>query len=351
MKFRSAACAALAVCSVALTGCSGSDGVSLGHDWKGSETFVTANVSGHTVVVGIDPAARHAQSLAVVPSEDGDDDVLAPQLVQFADGRWMLTTPRKGNRPDRFFEVDPAAGRLEEKAHGTDRLRQLAPGSRLVAAVYGVSSGGGGAQTATAGGDSTSVLVHDAATWRTVREARAPGAVALAASDPGSDTLCVTSGEGADARASVVDLGTGRVTAAGTAGGVQVQQLACPGGKPVLVGTPAAPGRTARATLTRRRAGAATVVTVDGGRVDAAEASGNTLVAAVNTGDDTDLVAYDTAAGREVHRVHIRGMDNSLLLRHTRSGWLLVSDDTATVVDLDRGTARTFGLPGTLTSF
>jgi hypothetical protein len=29
----------------------------------------------------------------------------------------------------------------------------------------------------------------------------------------------------------------------------------------------------------------------------------------------------------------------------------MVSDNTAAVVDLDKGTSRTFGLPGTLTSF
>lgn len=88
--------ATLAVSAALLASCSGSDDVELGTDWKGSQTFVTASVSGHTAVVGISPQTHHAQALAVVPQKDGDDDVLAPQLVQSSDGTWWLSTPRKG---------------------------------------------------------------------------------------------------------------------------------------------------------------------------------------------------------------------------------------------------------------
>jgi len=336
--------ALLASCS----GCSGSDDVELGTDWKGSQTFVTASVSGHTVVVGINPEAHHAQSLAVVPRKDGDDDVLAPQLVQLADGTWWLSTPRKGERPDRLFTLNTARHALDEK-DDTERLRALVPGKSLVAAVP--DSSGSDQRAATAAGGTTGVLVRDAKTWKKVRDVRVPGPVTLAASDPSSDTVCLATGQGSGVKASVLDLTTGRTRQVGDAGGVQVQQLACPAGTPVLVGTPTRNNLGTTVKLTLRNAAGATVVSAVGGRVDAVQASKNTVVVAVNIGQDSDLIELDRRSGRELRRVTVKGMDSSSLLRHTRDGWVMVSDDTAAVVDLDKGTSRTFDLPGTLTSF
>ncbi|WP_223126093.1 hypothetical protein [Streptomyces sp. TRM68367] len=340
--------AALAVSAALLASCSGSDDVELGTDWKGSQTFVTASVSGHTVVVGINPEAHHAQALAVVPQKDGDDDVLAPQLVQLADGTWWLSTPRKGQRPDRLFALNTARHALDEK-DDAERLRELVPGESLVAAVHESSGSDQGA--ATADSDTTSVLVRDAKTWKKVRDVQVPGSVTLAASDPSSDTVCLATGQGSGTKASVLDLTTGRTRQVGETGGVQVQQLACPAGTPVLAGTPTRNSQGTTVKVTLKNTDEATVVSAVGGRVDAVQASKNTVVVAVNTGEDSDLIELDRRSGRELRRVTAKGVDSSSLLRHTRDGWVMVSDNTATVVDLDTGTSQTFNLPGTLTSF
>lgn len=340
--------AALVVSAALLASCSGSDDVELGTDWKGSQTFVTASVSGHTVVVGINPEAHHAQALAVVPQKDGDDDVLAPQLVQLADGTWWLSTPRKDEHPDRLFTLNTARHALDQK-DDTERMRELVPGKNLVAAVH--DSSGSDQSAATADSGTTSVLVRDAKTWKKVREVQVPGPVTLAASDPSSDTVCLATGQGSDMKASVLDLTTGRTRQVGEAVGVQVQQLACPAGAPVLAGTPTRNNRGTTVRVTLKSVDGATVVNAVGGRVDAVQASKNTVVVTVNVGEDSDLIELDRSSGRELRRVTVKGVDSSSLLRHTRDGWVMVSDNTATVVDLDKGTSRTFDLPGTLTSF
>ncbi|MCD9880180.1 hypothetical protein [Streptomyces guryensis] len=132
---------------------------------------------------------------------------------------------------------------------------------------------------------------------------------------------------------------------------MQVQQLACPAGTPVLAGTPTRNSQETTVKVTLKNADEATVVSAVGGRVDALQASKNTVVIAVNFGEDSDLIELDRRSGRELRRVTVKGMDSSSLLRHTRDGWVMVSDNTAAVVDLNKGTSRTFDLPGTLTSF
>ncbi|OIJ85491.1 hypothetical protein, partial [Streptomyces colonosanans] len=302
---------ALALSAALVASCSSSDDVKLGTDWKGSQTFVTASVSGKTVVVGINPEAHHAQALAVVPKKDGDDDVLAPQLVRFADGRWWLSTPRKGESPDRLFMLNTAQHTLDDKGD-TDRLRELVPGKSLVAAVYGAS--GSDQDAATTGRQSTSVLVRDAKTWKKVREVRVPQAVTLTASDPSSDTVCLATGQGSGTKVSVLDLTTGRTRPVGGTGGVQVQQMACPAGTPVLAGAPAGGSQGSTVKVTLKHADKATVVSAVGGRVDAVDATQDTVVVAVNRGQDSDLIELDRASGRELRRVAVKGMDNSFLL-------------------------------------
>ncbi|MEU0088848.1 hypothetical protein [Streptomyces sp. NPDC006274] len=77
------------------TACSGPGGVDLGNDWKGSSTFALAKVDGLVTVVGINPDKPRAESLAVVPQQADDDDAISPHIVELADGRWLLTVPRK----------------------------------------------------------------------------------------------------------------------------------------------------------------------------------------------------------------------------------------------------------------
>lgn len=258
-----------------------------------------------------------------------------------------VNAPQRG-RPDRLFTLNTARHALDEKDN-TERLRELVPGKSLVAAVHDPSGSDQGAVTAD--GDTTSVLVRDAKTWKKVRDVRVPGSVTLTASDPSSDMVCLAIGQGSDMKASVLDLTTGRIRQVEVADSVQVQQLACPAGTPVLAGTPIRNSQGTTVKVTLKNADDATVVSAVGGRIDAMQASKSSVVVAVNFGEDSDLIELDRRSGRELRRVTVKGMDNSSLLRHTRDGWVMVSDDTATLVDLDKGTSQTFNLPGTLTSF
>ncbi|NED31364.1 hypothetical protein [Streptomyces sp. SID8499] len=346
VPLRKTSYAALVASIALLASCSAAQDIEVGSDWKGSETFVTARVSGRTVVVGIDPAARHAQTLAVVPRADGDDDVAAPQLVRSGDGTWWLSLPGEGGHGDRLFRLDPARHALEERG-SIGQQTELVPGRRLLATVPAADGPGG---PGAAGRRTAEVLVRDAKTWKRVRGARVPGPVTLTAPDPSGDSVCLAAGEDDGMEVSVLDLATGRVRRAGRSPGVQVQQLACAAGVPVLAGSPAADGGGTAVRAALSHVDGATVVSVTGGRVDAVQATEGTVVLAVNRGQDSDLVELDRASGRELRRVTADGVDDSYLLRPTRSGWLMVSDDTATVVDLTGGTSHTFDLPGPLTS-
>ncbi|WP_328439574.1 hypothetical protein OHA71_25365 [Streptomyces sp. NBC_00444] len=337
---RSLFLSALAATAVLTTACSGPGGVDLGTDWKGSKTFVLARVDGLVTVVGINPDKARAQSLAVVPQQSDDDDSVSPQIVELADGRRLLTVPRKGDKPDRRYEIS-RKDQVLDGLTADERLRRLLPGRTLVAEVAGLPDAKS-AQHPTA----SSVLVKDPANWTTTRELKIPGTIDLAASDPASDRICLAGGN----KVSGADLTTGKVTPVAVPSGLDVVNLACPSGHPVIVGSTSTGSTSSadspKATLTRTAA--STTVTVAGGRVDAVTATGSSLLIAAASGDDTEILELDATTGKELHRARVKGVAASLGITATSAGWLLYTEQSVTRVDPATGRTKTFDLPGTL---
>jgi hypothetical protein len=315
----------------------------VGTDWQGSTSLVLAKVDGLVTVVGINPDKAHAESLTVVPQQADDDDSVSPQIVELAKGRWVLTVPRKGAKPDRRYEVD----RTEQALDGMtsdERLRRLLPGKTVVAEVAGLPDTKS-AQDTTA----SSVLVKNPANWTTARELQIPGTIGLAASDPASDGICLASGN----KVFAADLTTGKVTPVAVPNGMDVADLACPGGRPVIVGSPSSepsgPSDSAGAVRTTlKRTDTETTVSVTGGRVDAVTATDSSLLIAAATGDDTEIMELDTTTGKELHRARVKGVAASLDIAATSAGWLLYTEKTVSRVDPATGRTKSFDLPGTL---
>ncbi|MEU9666590.1 hypothetical protein AB0E25_13540 [Streptomyces bobili] len=330
--------AVLASTALLATACSGPAGVELGKDWKGSTSLVLAEVDGLVTVVGVNPDRARAESLAVVPQQADDDHAVSPQLVELADGRGVLTVPRKGNRPDRRYQVDRTDHVLDGMTDG-ERLRRLLPGRTLVAEVAGLPDRRSAQHLA-----ASSVLVKDPMHWAVKRELKIPGTIALAAADPISDRICLAG----DAKVFVAELTTGEVTPVSVPSGMDVENLACPGGHPVIVGTAGTSDSPGVVKTTLSGTLAETTVSVSGGRVDAVAATGSSLLLAMATGDDTEIVELDTTTGRELHRATVKGVPASLDIAATSAGWLLYTEHSVTRVDPPTGRTKTFDLPGTL---
>ncbi|MGW4087120.1 hypothetical protein ACWEGS_29215 [Streptomyces sp. NPDC004822] len=327
------------------TACSGPGGVDLGDDWKGSRTFALAKVDGLVTVVGINPDKARAESLAVVPQQADDDDAISPHIVELADGRWLLTVPRKDGKPDRRYEINRKDQTLDGMT-GDERLRRIMPGKTLVAEVAGLTDTKSASGTA-----SSSVLVRDPANWTTKREVKVPGTIGFAASSPEADTVCLgSSADGAsgdDTRVFVANLTDGKVSPVAVPKGLDVKDVACPSGHPVVVGSPASV-KSGAIKVSLERTAAETAVTVDGGRVDAVAATDSSVVVAAGTGNDTELVEVDATSGRQLHRVRVKGLAASLDIMPTSAGWLVYAEKTVTRVDLTTGRTKRFELPGTL---
>ncbi|MCF2537598.1 hypothetical protein K6168_18320 [Streptomyces sp. FB2] len=327
------------------TACSGPGGVDLGDDWKGSRTFALAKVDGLVTVVGINPDKPRAESLAVVPQQADDDDAISPHIVELADGRWLLTVPRKDGKPDRRYEINRKDHTLDGMT-GDVRLRRIMPGKTLVAEVAGLAD-----TKSPSGAASSSVLVRDPADWTTKRELKVPGTIGFAASSPATDTVCLgsstvgASGDGTSVF--VANLTDGKVTPVAVPRGLDVKDVACPSGHPVVVGSPAS-AKSGDIEVSLKRTAAETAVTVDGGRVDAVAATDSSIVIAAATGNDTELVEVDATSGKELHRARIKGLAASLDITPTSNGWLVYSERTVTRVDLTTGRTKRFDLPGTL---
>ncbi|KUN94491.1 hypothetical protein [Streptomyces caeruleatus] len=336
--------AALGTTAALTTACSGPGGVDLGTDWKGSSTFALAKVDGLVTIVGINPDKARAESLVVVPQQADDDDSVSPHIVRLADGRWLLTVPRKDGKPDRRYQVDRKDHTLDGVT-GDERLRRILPGKSLVAEVAGLPDA-----KSSSGAAASSVLVRKPADWTTTRELKVPGTVTLAASDPASDTVCLGAGQGTGTKISTARLTDGKVTSVDVPSGLDVQDLACPSGRPVIVGSPAS-GSSAKSgavKVTLTRGDGETAVSVAGGRVDAVAATDSSIVVAAATGGDTELVEIDTTTGKELHRARVKGLTGPLSLTDTSAGWLVYAEDTVTRVNLTTGKSKQFDLPGTL---
>ncbi|MFD5255015.1 hypothetical protein ACFWM5_19490 [Streptomyces bobili] len=331
--------AVLASTVLLATACSGPAGVELGKDWKGSTSLVLVEVDGLVTVVGVNPDRGRAESLAVVPQQADDDHSVSPQLVELADGRRVLTVPREGNRPDRRYQVDRDDHVLDGMTNG-ERLRRLLPGRTLVAEVAGLPDRG----SATRHIAVSSVLVKEPAHWTVKRELTIPGTIGLAASDPASDRICLAGG----AKVFVAELTTGKVTPVSLPSGMDVENLACPGGHPVIVGMPSTSDSSGVVNATLIRTDGETTVSVTGGRVDAVAATGTSVLLAVATDGDTEIVELDTITGQELHRATVKGLPASLDIAATSAGWLLYTEHSVTRVDPPTGRTKTFDLPGTL---
>ncbi|MEU8991570.1 hypothetical protein AB0C98_35175 [Streptomyces sp. NPDC048558] len=336
---------ALGSALVLTTACSGPGGVELGNDWKGSRTFALAKVDGLVTVVGINPDKPRAESLAVVPQQADDDDAISPHIVELADGRWLLTVPRKDGKPDRRYEINRKDHTLDGMT-GDERLRQILPGKTLVAEVAGLADTKSASDAA-----SSSVLVRDPANWTTKRELKVPGTIGFAASDPATDTVCLgSSADGASGNGtsvSVANLTDGKVSPVAVPSDLDVKDLACPSGHPVIVASPAS-AKSGDIKVSLKRTDAETVVTVDGGRVDAVAATGSSIVVAAATGNDTELVEVDATSGKELHRARVKDLAASLNITPTSTGWLVYAEKTVTRVNLTTGKTKQFDLPGTL---
>ncbi|POX39034.1 hypothetical protein C3486_20375 [Streptomyces sp. Ru73] len=339
--------------ALAATACSVEPGgVELGKDWKGARAFALSEVDGQLTVIGVNPVKGKAEPLVVVPSQADDNDTLAPQIVRLADGRWMISVPRKGGKPDRLYALDRKDHSVAVQGAGVESLHGLFPARSRVAAVPGLpdedTHGGKGT------GGPSAILVQNPADWTTDRTVRVPGTVSLAASSRGSDTLCVTrdaaDGKGRT-RVSTVGLTDGKVTEAAAAPeGFTVQQLACADGTPVLAGAGSTQGKTSAGSgrLDVAHKDGNVIVTADGGRVDQLAVDGDTLVAAVFHKDHERLVTLDMTSGKETHRVTLPGLTDAAGLQHTERGWLALSDEGAVLTDPASGATKKIGLPGKL---
>ncbi|WP_282702884.1 hypothetical protein [Streptomyces sp. CC219B] len=323
-----------ALCStLALTAaCAGPGGVELGHDWRGATTFALARVDGLVTVVGVNARAGRAESLVVVPQQADDTDAVSPGIVELADGRWLLGVPRDGGGPDRRYVINRTDHVLDGMA-GDERLRRVLPGKNLVAEVPGLPDRAG----------TSGVLVKDPSDWSTRRELRIPGTIGLAASDPGTDTVCLADG---DRQVHVVDMHDGETTPVPVPTDLEIMDLACPSGRPVVVGARSSASGPLRTDLTRTDT--ATTVSVAGGRPDAVAATGSSIVLAVSTGQDTEIVELDAVSGKQLHRARVEGVAAALALTPTPAGWLLYTERTVTRVDLATGRTKRFDLPGIL---
>ncbi|POX52744.1 hypothetical protein C3489_17385 [Streptomyces sp. Ru71] len=132
-----------AACALAAA-CAGPGGVTLGDDWKGSSAFALVDVDGLATVVGVNAVKGRAESLAVVPQQADDGAGGAgPQIVALADGRRLVTVPRKGGASDRRYVLDPRARVLDGVGTGAGPSRVL-PGKTLVGEVAGLPAPGPG---------------------------------------------------------------------------------------------------------------------------------------------------------------------------------------------------------------
>ncbi|MFF3845990.1 hypothetical protein [Streptomyces sp. NPDC002328] len=325
---------ALGGTAVLAAACSGPGGVRPGHGWASATTFALARVDGLVTVVGVDARRARAESLAVVPQQSDDTEAVSPRLVRLADGRWLVTVPRGGGGPDRRYVVNRAEHVLDGLP-GDQRLRRVLPGRTLVAEVAALPD------AVTAGrAPASTVLVRDPRDWSTRRELKVPGTIGLAASDPGSDTVCLSG----DAGVTVAELTGGGVRSVPVTG---VVGLVCPDGHPVIVRS-AAGGSPARVRATLTRTADATTVSVAGGRVDGVAAHGASIVLAVAAGTGTEVIEIDAAGGEERHRVRLDGMAASLALTWSPAGWLVYTENTVTRVEPPTARTKEFPLPGTL---
>lgn len=336
------ALALAAALSLTATACeAGPGGVDLGTDWKGSTTFVLAEVGGELTVVGVNPVKATAQSLAVVPSQSDDSDVIDPQIARLADRSWVIAVPREGGRPDRLYGIDRTEHAVSGTASGWEAMHGLYPARNHVAGVPALPDEGKGGEKLR--GEASGVLVQSPQ-WKTERTVPLTGGIALAASQTGSDVLCLGQNDG-PTDLTTVDLTTGRTLSHVTVpAGTEVRQLACDDGHPVVAG----PAKAKTGPAVSERKDGFTAVAVPGARIDQLSASGGVVTAAVFVNGHEYLLSVDTRTGRETRRTPLPGLNDAAGLQPTPQGWLVLGPEDKGVLVAESGTTRPLTLPGRL---
>ncbi|WP_406496493.1 hypothetical protein OG936_20435 [Streptomyces sp. NBC_00846] len=330
-------------CAVTVSSCAGPDGVDLGTDWKGAQVFVLAKVNGEVTVVGINPVKGTAESLAVVPQQSDDDSVLAPQILQQADGNWLVSVPRKGGKASRLYAIDRKEKTLA-KVGEAEELRELVPGKSLMGQVDGLATVRKSGQDK--GRQTTSVLVTRSASGAVVREAHVPGTVTLAASGAATDRVCLVADSAGHDVVSTLDLSSGNVEGVGETGLANVSALACADGRPVVAGAPEA--KTSLKGVSVRQTAQSMVLTSGDGEISRVAADGPSVVAVQAAGDAGVLFVRLGSDGKVQQQVKVSGLSSAEGLHVVDRGWVLTEGDRAAVVDVRTGKSTSFALPGDL---
>jgi hypothetical protein len=328
----------VAVAAVALGGCSGPSGVTVSDDWSGAEAFVLARVDGLTTVVGVDPVHHTASSLAVVAAQHDDDTVRSPQILELAGGTWVVSIPKKDQKPSRLYTVDRKSHALDV-AGTVEAERSLVRTGASVAAVSAASASTAGQAEA---------LMYDPASWHSGRALPIPVDPGLAAG--GTGHLCVAQSD--DTASTVVLIptgGSGRIVTTRVPR-LQAQALTCGTGATVVAGGPAADRPATDATVRLTRTGGLEVLTASAGRVDRIATATDTITAVVALPDSTRILTVRRSDGAVTAQASVKGLGGATGLRRTSAGWLLTSGDEAAVVTMATGQVHTFKLPGELLS-
>ena len=335
-RLRPCLAAAAAATLLPLLGACDPGGVTLGDDWSGSQLFVLAKVDGLTTVVGINPVARHAEPLAVIPSRSDDDAVVSPGITRLSDGRWLVTIPRTKGAPSTVYAVDT-------QSHGLTGVGTLSNGHTLLAAG---GSALGLAGTTGSGAGKGQALLLDPASWRQQSARTLPLAATLAAG--GAHGACIAQVGTADTQVAVLDPArAGTVGAITTLKGVQAQALDCAAGHPTVAAR-AAGASTGKPTVTVTHQGAVTLVTASGGDIARVADTAQGILAAVVVPQGVELIRMSADGTRELGRVSIGSLTGVDGMAAAGSTEVLTHDTTVATVDLTDSTVRSFSLPGTL---
>lgn len=321
-----------------LAACNGPAGVELGRNWAGSKVFVLAKVGGLTTVTGIDPVQHTAEPLAAVPTQSDDDHMISPRITRTADGRWLVTVPRKDGRPSRLYEVNTKEHSLDAIAE-VEGGRVLVPAGDLVAAVADRSTAAGKA----------GALIYDPATWQVKRDITLPIDAKLATG--GGNRLCAGDQSDTSFTLATVAPETGTTELLPTIRQIEVQALDCSTSRPLLAGGPAttnSPQPADSATLKLTPQGGVDVLTTTAGRIDRVAADQATAVAVVALADHLEVVELDRTSGKELRRTKVEAMAAADGLRRSGEDWVISSGDSTTVVDLTGNRTARFALPGQL---
>lgn len=312
-----------------------SGGVQLGSNWVGSRMFVLSRVHNQLTVVGIDPDRRTAEALIIIPSRSDDNSLLAPQLVQLADGHWLASVPRNGNKPARLYSVNRADRTLDAR-RDLDVAGVLVPTAGPIAAIE------------TSRGRARAVL-YQPTTWGRLRTVELGGTARLVEGDPQSSRLCVADVTDRRSVVAIFNLDTAVVVRRTELPSTGVQAMACGPGRPLVASGTSKDAQSDPVLRIDIRNGA-DVLTSSAGRVDRVVADNKTVTAMVATGGHIEVVQLIRDGGRELQRVRVNSLSAVDAVGRFGTKWVLVSGETCAVVDLENGSSHNFAMPGPLVS-